>query len=174
MLESDQPKICNCLLHLLLGFFIINWVEYRLYRIQQCWWLKIDENVRVLVAEFLTCWPLLDFGARCQIDTANVRDRWFWWQTTVTEILISSPTHFVLNIRHQHRCGSIGIIILRSLRILSCFLVFFFFSFFSETSLPPYYKTKYHFQTWDTPPSINTTTPFISDFVQIYFWLKFS
>ena len=57
--------------------------------------------------------------------------------------------------------------------ILSCFLILFFLAFFSKTSLPPDDHTEDHFQAWNTPTGIDTTSPFVSNFVKVDFWLNY-
>ena len=55
-----------------------------------CCWLTVGDNLRMLATEFIS--------------------RWHFWMLvpdayTVTNIFKLSPTHFVSNIRHQHRCS---------------------------------------------------------------------
>ena len=52
------------------------------------WWLYVGDNFRVLVTKFRYWWHLLDVGTK-----------------TVTNISKLSPTYFVSNILHQHRCS---------------------------------------------------------------------
>ena len=62
-----------------------------------CWWFYDGDRFKMLVTESL-CWRLFSL---C----------WWFFQCikSVTNILNVSPTHFVSNIRHQHRCHLISI-----------------------------------------------------------------
>ena len=62
-----------------------------------CCWLEIGGNFWILVSELRYWWHLLNLGARpsCQ-KIVNF---------LVTNISKLSPTPFVFNIRHQHRCN---------------------------------------------------------------------
>ena len=63
------------------------------FRWQWCWWLYDCDWFQTLVAESL-CWRLFSL---------------FWWFSqcikSVTNISNLSPTHLVLNIRHQNQCN---------------------------------------------------------------------
>ena len=60
------------------------------------WWQFLDVNDRIMVRSFACCCP-----------TLMLKDRGCWWQNgqTVTNISKLSPTHFVSNFHHQHRCS---------------------------------------------------------------------
>ena len=66
-----------------------------------CWWLYLGDNFWILVTEFRYWWHLLDVDAQ-----RLCYERMLVTKTakTVTNISKLSATHFVSNIRHQHRC----------------------------------------------------------------------